>query len=101
MFVFPSRYEPFGLVLLEAMASELPVITARSAGGADLVTPECGFVVDDPNDAIALGLAMNHLATDPEARDRMGKAARLVAQQHSWTNMARCYLEMFQEVSKC
>ena len=78
MFVSPSRYEPLRLVLLEAMASELPV-TAISAGGVNLVTPECGFVVDDPNDAIAPGLAMNYLATDPEARYRMGKTDRLVA----------------------
>ena len=65
------------------------------------MTPECGFVMEDPNDALALGAAMNHLAKDPKVRYRMGKAARLVAQQYSWTNMARCYLEMFQEVSKC
>ncbi len=101
MFVFPSRYEAFSLVLLEAIASQLPVITATSAGGAEIITPECGFVLDDPNDVGALSLAMNHLAQDPEARHRMGKAARLVAQQYSWTNMARHYLNMFEEVSKC
>jgi glycosyltransferase involved in cell wall biosynthesis len=101
MFVFPSQYEPFGLVLLEAMASQLPVITATSAGAAEIITPECGFVLTDPNDVTALGAAMNHLAKDPEARHSMGKVARLVAEQHSWTNMARCYLEIFKEVSRC
>jgi glycosyltransferase involved in cell wall biosynthesis len=98
LFVFPSRYEPFGLVLLEAMACQLPVITAQTAGGADLVTPECGFVLDDPDDAIALSLAMIHLTQDPAARHRMGKAARSIAERHSWTQMARRYLEMFEEV---
>ena len=101
LFVFPSRYEAFSLVLLEAMASQLPVITATSAGGAEIITPECGFVLDDPNDVSELSLAMDYLAQDPEARDKMGKAARLVAQQYSWTNMARHYLNMFEEVSKC
>ncbi|GAB6848647.1 glycosyltransferase family 4 protein [Paraburkholderia kururiensis] len=36
-FVFPSRYEPLGLVLLEAMAAALPVVTARTAGGAEMI----------------------------------------------------------------
>jgi glycosyltransferase involved in cell wall biosynthesis len=101
MFVFPSRYEAFSLVLLEAMASQLPVITATSAGGAEIITPECGFVLTDPNDVTALSSAMNHLAKEPEARHSMGKAARLLVEQYSWTNMARRYLEIFKEVSKC
>jgi glycosyltransferase involved in cell wall biosynthesis len=98
LFVFPSRYEPFGLVLLEAMACQLPVITARAAGGADLVTPECGFVLDDPDDAIALSLAMSHLTQDPVARHQMGTAARSIAERYSWRQMARRYLEICEEV---
>jgi glycosyltransferase involved in cell wall biosynthesis len=101
LFVFPSRYEPFGLVLLEAMACQLPVITASSVGGADLVTPECGFVLRDPNNVGELSTAMNHLAADPVVRQRMGKAARLVAERYSWIDLARHYLEIFKEVSKC
>jgi glycosyltransferase involved in cell wall biosynthesis len=101
MFVFPSRYEPFGLVLLEAMASQLPVITATSTGAADIVTPECGFVLADPNNVQALGSALDRLTGDTVARHKMGKAARLVAKQYSWTNMADSYLELLREVSRC
>src|SRR5260370_25449043 len=36
-FIFPSRYDPLGLVILEAMATGLPVITSASAGGARLL----------------------------------------------------------------
>ncbi len=49
-FVFPSRYEAMSLSLLEAMAAGLPVVTARTAGGAEIITPECGIVLDDPDD---------------------------------------------------
>lgn len=98
LFVFPSRYEACSLVLLEAMASQLPLITATSAGGAEIISPECGFVLDDPDDVGALSSAMNHLTQDPAARHQMGKAARLVAERYSWTQMARHYLEMFEEV---
>ncbi|WP_310487781.1 glycosyltransferase family 4 protein [Chamaesiphon sp. VAR_69_metabat_338] len=101
MFVFPSRYEPFGLVLLEAMAYQLPVITATSTGAADIVTPECGFVLTDPNNVQALGSALDRLTGDTVASHKMGKAARLVAKQYSWTNMADSYMELFREVSRC
>ncbi|MEA5513218.1 glycosyltransferase family 4 protein [Nodularia sp. UHCC 0506] len=96
--VFPSRYEPFGLVVIEAMASGLPVITATSTGAADLVTPESGIVLSDSDDPEALTQAMQLLTSDRTLRQQMGKAARLVAEQHSWTNMAQTYLDLFEEL---
>lgn len=96
--VFPSRYEPFGLVLLEAMASGLPVITVKSVGAADLVTSECGLVLSDSEDISALTEALNTLANNPNLRTRMGQAARTIAEQHSWKTMAQRYLDLFQKV---
>ncbi|WP_216455264.1 glycosyltransferase family 4 protein, partial [Arcanobacterium phocae] len=85
LFVFPSRYEACTLVLLEAMASGLPAITAISAGGSEIVTPDCGVVLTDSEDVGALTRAMAELARDPERRERMGRRAREIAEQHSWT----------------
>ncbi|MDB9375577.1 glycosyltransferase family 4 protein [Nodularia sphaerocarpa] len=96
--VFPSRYEPFGLVVIEAMASGLPVITASSTGAADLVTPESGIVLSDSDDAEALTQALRLLSSDRTLRQDMGKAARSVAEQHSWSNMAQTYLDLFEEL---
>lgn len=55
----PARYEPFGNVHLEALASGLPVLTSARAGGSEIVRPgETGWVVAEPEAAaIALGLA--------------------------------------------
>lgn len=98
--VYPSRYEPWGLVLVEAMASGIPVITAASVGASEVVTPESGVVIDDPNDTQALAQAMIYLANNPQSRQAMGKAARLVAESYSWNNMAKQYLKLFETLER-
>jgi glycosyltransferase involved in cell wall biosynthesis len=100
VFVLPSRYESFSLVLLEAMASGLPVVTARTVGAAELVSHACGIVLDDPNDESALGRALLALVNDEALRKRMGLAARQTAALHSWQRMAREYLQLYEEARR-
>ncbi|AKG23265.1 glycosyltransferase family 4 protein [Calothrix sp. 336/3] len=98
-FIFPSRYEACTLVMLEAMASGLPVITATSAGGAELVTSECGFVLSNSDDIAGLAAAMSQLQGDRQLREQMSLASRRVAEQNTWANMADNYIQLFEELA--
>lgn len=99
LLVFPSRYEPFGLVVIEAMASGIPVITATTTGAAEIITPECGVVLSDSDDTQALAKALSTLASDRDLRNQMGQVARTIAQQHSWASMAQIYVDLFEELA--
>ncbi len=99
LFVFPSRYEPFGLVVTEAMASGLPVITASCTGAAPLVTKEAGIVLSNPDDTEALAEALQKLSVNGDLRIKMGQAAREIALQHTWKNMAQQYINLFEEMN--
>jgi len=98
--VFPSRYEAMSLVLLEALASALPVITVHTTGGAEVVTEECGIVLDDPDNETSLAKAISLIASDPLRAREMGQAAQALAATLSWQTMAARYLALFEDIAK-
>jgi glycosyltransferase involved in cell wall biosynthesis len=98
-FVFPSRYDPFGLVVTEAMASGLPAIVTSATGASELVTTDSGIAISDSEDIEALAQALERLASDRLLCQQMGTAARQIAEQHSWQSKARAYLDLFEDIS--
>jgi glycosyltransferase involved in cell wall biosynthesis len=81
IFVFPTLGDPYGLVVDEAMAAGLPVISTRSAGEINerVRDGENGYLVP-AGDATALAGAMRRLGSDPALRNRMGaRSAEIIA----------------------
>jgi glycosyltransferase involved in cell wall biosynthesis len=80
--VLPSRDEPFGRVLIEAMATGKPVIGTQSGGAPEIVLPEATGLLVPPEDPEALGAAMLRLVTNDAERQAWGRAAQERAREH-------------------
>ena len=113
VFVCPSVYEPFGIINLEAMACETPVVASAVGGIPEIVVPgETGLLVPldaegegsvEPRDpdafSRALAAAVNELMADSERRAAMGAAARARVLAHfSWRAIAAQTLEFYREL---
>ena len=74
--VLPSPDEPFGLVLVEAMALGRPVVACRHGGPVEIVVDGQTGLLVPPNDPAAMGEAIRRLLDDPVLRQRLGEAGR-------------------------
>jgi glycosyltransferase involved in cell wall biosynthesis len=97
VFVFPSLHDGFGLVVLEAMACGLPVITTHNTAGPDIITEgESGFVVPI-RDVDTLAERMERLRSDERLRREMGKAARARAEEFTWERYGDALAEAYRQ----
>lgn len=89
VFACPSVYEPFGIINLEAMACEIPVVASRVGGIPEVVVDgETGFLVP-PADPAALAEAINAVLSSQDLAERLGKAGRARVEEHfSWQAIA-------------
>ncbi len=100
MFVLPSRHDSCPLVLLEAMASGLPIVTARTVGTVAPIAPLCGYVIPSPDDTAELSSALSVLTRDPQLRAQMGEASRFIAEQHSFRAMGDAYVDLLEALAE-
>ncbi len=98
-FVHPTFYDPCSLVVLEALACGLPVITSRYNGAAEVMhPPREGYVIDDPHNLDELVAALKQLL-DPARRAACAQAARRTAAQWTFEHHYRQMLAVFAEAA--
>ena len=105
VFVCPSVYEPFGLVILEAMACETAVVASRVGGIPEIVVEgETGYLVDFDSDQVeaftaALAARIQELLSDPAKASRMGKMGRQrVVESFGWPKIAARTVDLYKSL---
>lgn len=98
-FVLPSRHEPMGIVNLEAMAAEKPVIASRVGGVPELVHDGQSGILVPREDVSVLADALRRLTRDPGLRQSMGAAGRKAAEQFDWSVIAYQYRELYSRLT--
>jgi len=100
IFVLPSFFEGLPLVLLEAMAGGMPVITTETCGMMDIVRDEWNGILIAPGNSEALVRAVLRLSAHEELRRFLGTNAQETARWYSWQRVARKLEGVLEGVAK-
>lgn len=91
--VLPSRFETYGMVLAEAVARGIPVVSTTAGGVPDTVGAGCGLFVP-PGDPEALAGALRRWATDPDLRRNLRTAAQARPAPPTWSEQVRRFADV-------
>ena len=101
IFVLSSRFEGFGMVLIEAMACGLPVVSFDCPAGPDeIITDGVDGLLVPSGDVHVLAEKLMVLMTDENLRRRLGQQARQTAQRYDMTTLADQWTALFEKVIK-
>lgn len=96
-FAYPSMYEGFGLPVVEAMASGIPVVTSNCASLSEVAGGAAWLV--DPDDASNLAVALEEMLVDPERRAAAVKAGLAQAARFRWDACVAQTLDVYRRAS--
>lgn len=95
-FLFPSTTETLGIAMLEALASGLPVVAARSGASGEVVSEGESGLFYEPSSPATLVAAVRRLCSDDDLREALARGARAAAEKRDWgasTRVLRGYYE--------
>jgi glycogen(starch) synthase len=99
--VVPSRYEPFGMVVLEGMLHGLPIVAAAAGGPKEILTHGRTGLLFPPKDVNAFAQALIRLIEDPALRKRLGgAAAQNVRRKWLWLRTVKQMRDVYQRALK-
>jgi glycogen(starch) synthase len=98
--VVPSRYEPFGMVVLEGMLRGQAILAANVGGPAELLEHERTALLYPAGDVDALAASIVRLLRDPGLRTRLGAAAREGVKRWRWAQVLPKLLDVYAEVQR-
>lgn len=85
IFCMPTRIEPFGVALIEAMAHGLPIVSTRVGAVPDIVEDGGNAILVEPDDVEALTAALDAFLSDPERRRAAGvRSLAIAADRYTW-----------------
>jgi glycogen synthase len=97
--VFPSLYEPFGIVALEAMAAKCPVVVSEVGGLREVVQHAQTGITVYPDDPSSLAWGILHTLQHPEwAAARVSNAYKVVREEYNWERIARLTVRVYQRI---
>ena len=98
IFMMLSRFDTFGITVLEAMAASLPVIISSNVGAKDLVRDGVnGCVIENTKDPGRIVEKLS-IMVDEKVRSRMGNEAYKTALDHSWEKVTERYLNIYKQI---
>lgn len=96
--VLPSLAESFGMTVLEAMASETPVVATNVGGIPEVVTNARNGLLVPPADSHAIASSLSRIASDAEFSAKLVQEARRTAREFSWDRVAQKNIQVYREV---
>jgi glycogen(starch) synthase len=98
--VVPSKFEPFGIIALEAMAAGAPVVVSKVGGLAEIVDDSVDGLEVEPNNPAAIAEATVRVLSDGALASRLAENGREKAKAYSWESAAKKTLETYQEAAR-
>ncbi len=101
VFFFPSKYEIFGMVLLEAMYFGLPVITTMNGGSITLIKDQETGIICDLNDVNSWCESIMNLFKDQKLRDKISvNSSKLIKENYTWDALSDKFVKVYESILK-